>query len=123
MKGSPIWLPFLLFFLTDWISPGSGPERVLFESPLGPVTFDHSRHVEFLNRQCTKCHHQEEKKRQPCRRCHKKKAEIREGDPPPFYQVKMVLCRGCHLERNETGEKGKAPIHCEQCHDIKKIVK
>jgi hypothetical protein len=124
---SLIWLPFLFLWFFFW-PPGSvlgesGPEKVLFETTLGPVTLDHARHVQFLNLDCIQCHHRQEKERQRCRTCHKKKSETREGDPPSFYQVKMRLCRGCHLEKNEMEDNAKAPIHCEQCHDIRRMTR
>lgn len=122
MKGRVVWLLFLVPAVAGMTLEDMGPDRILFETKLGPVAFAHSGHAQLLNQGCTGCHHQEKKgDRQPCRRCHKKKAETAEGDPPSFYQVKMDFCRGCHLERREGGSSAKAPIHCERCHDIRKM--
>lgn len=102
----------------------SGPESVVFDTPLGPVSFAHERHRDSLGIECLKCHHGPEGVKAPsCRSCHKKKAETGEGDPRSFYQVKMEFCRGCHLERKENEQSTRAPVNCEQCHDMKKMVK
>ncbi|MEW6439674.1 MAG: cytochrome c3 family protein [bacterium] len=104
-----------------------GPETVQFESPLGPVSFGHARHGQELAVDCRKCHHQETpagQAMQPCRLCHRSRAETVEGGPPSFYQVKMEFCRGCHREENERRRRTEqAPVSCEQCHQIKKMLK
>lgn len=102
----------------------NGPEAVVFETPLGPVSFAHGRHRDSLEIECLKCHHGPEGVKSPsCRSCHKKKAETGEGDPPSFYKVKMEFCRGCHLEKKENEQACRAPVNCEQCHDMKKMVR
>lgn len=101
-----------------------GPDRVVFETTLGPVSFDHGRHRDSLGIECLKCHHgPAQAASRACRSCHKKKAETAEGDAPSFYQVKMEFCRGCHLEKKENDRLSRAPVNCEQCHDMKKMVK
>jgi len=128
----------VLLWLVLWLAPlpcpGSepnapearGPGIVVFETPLGPVSFGHARHGKDLAIECGKCHHPTSRgkmARQPCRDCHKKRAETVDGGPPSFYQVKMELCRGCHVEESQTRERKRAPVACEQCHDIKKMLK
>ena len=108
------------------------PKVVVFESSLGPVRFDHAHHVRDLNLECPTCHHPRpgEAKPQPraerpeaCRKCHQERSETAEGDPPSFYDVKMKLCRGCHLDRKTVDRDSRAPTDCEQCHDIRKALR
>ncbi len=101
-----------------------GPDTVVFETTLGPVLFAHGRHRDALAIECLKCHHGPgEVRTRACRSCHKKKAETAEGDPSSFYQVKMEFCRACHLGKKEEDRNSRAPVNCEQCHDMKKMVK
>jgi hypothetical protein len=101
--------------------PQQGPEQVRFDTDIGPATFDHRGHQVRLGIGCEVCHHQaEEGAKRPCGECHKGRMEAeREGGAPAYFDVKMKLCRGCHLERREKAGDTKAPIHCADCHDIR----
>lgn len=118
--------PILLsVFLLASGSSGQGPERIRFESDVGPATFDHRGHQSRLGIDCAVCHHREEKgPREPCGRCHKGRVEAEaEGGAPAYFDVKMKLCRGCHLEKREKEANARAPIHCADCHDIREKAK
>ena len=98
-----------------------GPATLRFETDLGPVTMDHRMHQNAWTEDCSVCHHREEKEgRKPCGDCHKGRAEAEQkGGAPAYFEVKMKLCRGCHLKKREADSASKAPIHCEECHDIR----
>ena len=115
-------LPFLVLglFLVSAVGH-QGPETLRFETDLGPVTMDHRMHQNAWTENCSVCHHREEKEgRKPCGDCHKGRAEAEQkGGAPAYFEVKMKLCRGCHLKKREADSASKAPIHCEECHDIR----
>jgi hypothetical protein len=108
-------------FLKNSFKKDHGPEIVTFEADLGPVTFYHKKHQLLLHDACVMCHHKGSEKTPSCRTCHKKKKDTVEGDPRCFFDVKMSLCRGCHQKERDQETSLKAPIHCSECHDTKKI--
>jgi hypothetical protein len=109
---------FLLFLTAGTVS--EGPVTIRFETDIGPATLDHRGHQRRLNHDCSVCHHQEDKPvREACRGCHKLGLEAHEGGPPSYFDVKMKLCRGCHLSRREEDKASRAPIGCSECHDIR----
>jgi|GEM_PF-571438 len=108
-----------LFTRTAKIKPG--PKVITFEADLGPVLFHHRKHQLYLKQNCVTCHHRGSEKTPACRSCHKKKKVTMEGDPIAFFDVKMNLCRGCHQRERDQETSLKAPIHCSECHDTKKI--
>ena len=99
----------------------TGPEVITFEADLGPVLFHHRKHQRSLKQNCVQCHHKGSEKTPACRSCHKKKQDTAEGDPICFFDVTMNLCRGCHQRERDQETSKKAPIHCNECHDTKKI--
>ena len=99
----------------------TGPEVITFEADLGPVLFHHRKHQHSLKQNCVICHHKGSEKTPACRSCHKKKKDTAEEDPICFFEVKMSLCRGCHQRERDQETSTKAPIHCNECHDTKKI--
>jgi len=97
-----------------------GQDTIRYETDIGPVTFDHKGHQNLLKNSCSTCHHlEEEEAKKACGNCHKGKIEAEEDGPPAFFDVKMKLCRGCHLKEREANRNSPAPIHCKECHDIK----
>jgi len=114
----------LLFSCKHCASPAArepGPELITFTAELGPVVFPHRSHQQQLKNSCVQCHHTGSEKDHHCRHCHKRKIETKEGDPIAFFDVKMNLCRGCHQQLRDNESSTKAPIHCTECHDVKKI--
>jgi hypothetical protein len=114
-----------LFFARHYfIQPAKtdrGPAVITFEADLGPVTFYHKKHQVYVKGDCVTCHHKIKDNSHTCRTCHKKKKDTLEGDPIPFFDVKMSLCRGCHQKLRDDESSQTAPIHCNECHDVKKI--
>ena len=115
----------LLFSCKHCIKPAvdteSGSEIIMFAAELGPVTFPHRNHQQHLKNGCVQCHHKGSEKDHHCRHCHKRKIETKEGDAVAFFDVKMNLCRGCHQQLRDNETSTRAPIHCTECHDVKKI--
>ena len=102
-------------------TPSPAPEIIVFTAELGPVYFPHTKHQHQLLNNCAQCHHKGSEKDHRCRNCHKRKIETKEGDPVSFFDVKMKLCRGCHQQLRDNEKSRTAPIHCTECHDVKKI--
>jgi hypothetical protein len=102
-------------------APEQTPELIVFTAELGPVSFPHKRHRQLLQNNCTQCHHRGSEKDRHCRTCHKRKIETKEGDPASFFDVKMNFCRGCHQQLRDNETSARAPVHCTECHDVKKI--
>jgi predicted transposase YbfD/YdcC len=98
-----------------------GPERLIFTAELGPVSFPHRSHLQQIKNGCIQCHHKGSETDHHCRNCHKRKIETKEGDAVAFFDVKMNLCRGCHQQLRDNETSARAPIHCNECHDVKKI--
>jgi hypothetical protein len=97
------------------------PNIIIFAAELGQVSFPHISHQQYVKNNCAVCHHEGSEKDHRCRNCHKRKVETKEGDPRAFFDVKMNLCRGCHQKLRDNETSTKAPIHCTECHDVKKI--
>ena len=119
-----VFIICLLFSCSFFNRPAkikTGPEVMTFEADLGPVLFQHRKHQLYLKQNCVQCHHEGSEKTPACRSCHKKKKDTAEGDPICFFDVKMSLCRGCHQRERDQETSTKAPIHCSECHDTKKI--
>jgi len=124
MKAGSYFLIVLGFFLSalPLQADGDKTQTIIFEASLGPVTFLHDKHQEITNNDCSICHHlKDEKGKQACRQCHKRKNETFEDDPLSFYDVKMQFCRNCHRGKNSQVENPKAPVSCRDCHDVKAI--
>jgi len=119
-QGGCSFLILSLFLLGSGLGV-EGPEMVRFETEIGPALLDHRGHQRRLGEDCSICHHKEDEgSKTPCGDCHKRREEGEgKGDAPACFDVKMKLCRGCHLDKREGGSGSKAPIHCEECHDIK----
>lgn len=102
-----------------------GPETIRFETGIGSATLDHRGHQVRVGIDCRVCHHPEDKgAKKPCGNCHKGRVEaLQEGGAPAYFDVKMKLCRGCHLEKREADRASQAPIHCAECHDIREKAK
>ena len=103
------------------VSIEPGPALITFTAELGPVAIPHRSHQQQLKNSCMQCHHKGSEKDHHCRHCHKRKIETKEGDPVAFFDVKMNVCRGCHQQLRDNETSTKAPIHCTECHDVKKI--
>jgi len=117
-----VFAAILSFALPFLHADGDQPDKIIFESSLGPVNFLHGQHQKATNNDCSICHHlKKEAGQQACRTCHKKKNETSSGDPIPFYAVKMQFCRNCHRQKNSETKKGKAPVSCRECHDVTAI--
>ncbi len=116
-----VCLIFVRHYFTKPARMEKPPAIITFEADLGPVTFYHTKHQQYLKENCVLCHHKNKENIYACRKCHKKKKDTVEGDPISFYDVKMNLCRGCHQRYLEQDTSSKAPIHCNECHDVKKI--
>lgn len=99
--------------------PATPPAKplVLADSPLGPVTFDHSKH----KLDCKTCHHESRPQKpataaqQACRDCHTKPAQpgmttVRQA---AFHNPSATAgtCIDCHKQKG-----GNAPTTCKQCH-------
>jgi ribosomal protein L40E len=97
------------------------PTIIICSAELGPVSFPHISHQQYLKNNCVPCHHAGSENDHHCRHCHKRKLETKEGDPRAFFDVKMNLCRGCHQQLRDNETSARAPIHCTECHDVKKI--
>ena len=120
MRAQPGWVTFLSLLFLASATALEGPVTIRFETDVGPATLEHRGHQKRLNHDCSVCHHQEEQGvRKACSGCHKLRLEAEEGGPPSYFDVKMKLCRGCHLERREKDRASTAPIGCAECHDIK----
>jgi hypothetical protein len=120
MRSQLGWVTFLSLLILAAETVPEGPGTIRFETDIGPATLDHRGHQKRLNHDCAVCHHQEERGgRKPCGSCHKLRLEVEEGGPPSYFDVKMKLCRGCHLEEREKDRASKAPIECSECHDIR----
>jgi hypothetical protein len=100
-------------------APATPPAKplVLADSPLGAVTFDHSKH----KLECKTCHHESRPQKpataaqQACRACHTKPAQpgmttVRQA---AFHNPMATAgtCIDCHKQKG-----GNAPTTCKQCH-------
>ena len=100
-------------------APATPPAQplVLADSPLGAVTFDHSKH----KLDCKTCHHESRPQKpataaqQACRDCHTKPAQpgmmtVRQA---AFHNPSATAgtCIDCHKQKG-----GDAPTTCKQCH-------
>lgn len=119
MRFSWFSVPGLLLLASGFAQ--EGPGHIRFETEVGLATFDHRGHQTRLGIGCDLCHHQAEQGvKRPCGGCHKGRVEAeKEGGAPAYFDVKMKLCRGCHLAKREKEGNPKAPIHCADCHDIR----
>jgi hypothetical protein len=98
------------------------PNAIIYNASLGPVFFLHDKHLEITSNNCDLCHHlKEAERKKACRDCHKKKADMVEGDPISFFDVKMNFCRGCHTKARAASQKSPAPTACSECHQVKSI--
>ncbi|MCF6290791.1 MAG: cytochrome c family protein [Desulfobacterales bacterium] len=77
-----------------------GPATIILDSLAkyyDPVEFDHGMHIEYLENDCSHCHHHTigtpGTGTQNCKICHKYEPE-----------AKIVACRGCHLPQPYTTE-------------------
>lgn len=100
-------------------TPATPPAKpiVLADSPLGSVTFDHSKH----KLECKTCHHESRPQKpataaqQACRDCHTKPPQpgmttVRQA---AFHNPSATAgtCIDCHKQKG-----GNAPSTCKQCH-------
>lgn len=100
-------------------APATPPAKpiALADSPLGTVTFDHSKH----KLECKTCHHESRPQKpataaqQACRDCHTKPAQpgmttVRQA---AFHNPSATAgtCIDCHKQKG-----GNAPATCKQCH-------
>jgi Class III cytochrome C family len=115
------WLSILSLLLLASGPAPEGPDTIRFETDIGPAFLNHREHQRRFRDDCSICHHQAEAgRRRACSLCHKGRLEApgKEG-APSYFTVKMNLCRGCHLAKRESGMAPKAPIHCQECHDMR----
>jgi hypothetical protein len=115
------WLSVLGLSLLCLGPVSKGPETIRFETEIGPAVFPHRRHQVGTGIGCHVCHHQTGKgENKPCGECHKGRVEaLNQKGAPAYFDVKMKLCRGCHLARRDADKASEAPIHCAECHDIR----
>ncbi len=100
------------------------PVIVLPDGAMGPVTFQHSLHVERAGNRCATCHHPSKRAKplrapqQACEDCH-----TRRPAPPmktslqgAFHNPTATagLCIDCHKLSNARGKR--APLRCMECH-------
>lgn len=85
------------------------PDKLVFESKMGNVTFDHATHVERQKEECTNCHDKLfPQSREPL--------NFKAGMHKPA-EAKKASCAGCHVAGGQAFEsKGK----CNTCHVKKK---
>lgn len=115
------YLLILSLFLFAFGLEVGGAETLRFETEIGPAILKHREHQKRLGQDCSVCHHKEQEgRRKPCGDCHRRRAQGEgKGDAPTYFDAKMKLCRGCHLEKREGESGSRAPILCEECHDIR----
>lgn len=104
---------FLLFLVLGLLTFGSlqaahkePPDKLVFESKLGNVTFDHAKHVEREKNDCTTCHPKlfPQSREEPL--------NYKAGMHRPA-EAKKQSCAGCHVEGGKSfASKG----NCNTCH-------
>ena len=86
------------------------PDKLVFESKMGAVTFDHAKHGDVA---CVDCHHDEADGKFKCGGCHKAEPE---GDIPKIkdamHKKDSGKCRSCHFGKQATAKK----LKCADCH-------
>ncbi len=92
-------------------------DEYTFKVPYGDVKFTHKKHAETLKIDCVKCHHELKGKKpgeavQPCKACHKAKAEGKAISAKDAYHKD---CKGCHEEAKKAN-KPTGPTGCTTCH-------
>ena len=105
------------FYYREAQAPPEEPVRVFYDSKGGYVIFDHAAHSDWLEEDCTVCHHEdgEEERPENCRTCHE------ENDIPMMHayhqkgedyidEDMFQSCMSCH-ESN-----GRSPDNCKGCH-------
>ena len=81
------------------------PDKLVFESKLGNVTFDHAKHVERENAACTACHPKPfPQSRDPI--------NFKKGMHKPA-EAQKASCASCHVAGGKSfASKG----NCKKCH-------
>ncbi len=92
-------------------------DEYVLKVPYGDVKFTHKKHAETLKIDCVKCHHEMKGKKpgeavQPCKSCHKAKAEGKAISSKDAYHKD---CKGCHEEAKKAN-KPTGPTGCTTCH-------
>ena len=100
----------LLLTIALWASTGlqsaeKTPDKLVFESKMGNVTFDHTKHVERVNKDCAQCHD----KLFPQS---KAPLNFKAGMHKPA-EAKKASCAGCHVEG---GLAFVTKGNCKKCH-------
>jgi c(7)-type cytochrome triheme protein len=100
-----VMIAFVLATGTILAEDKKAPEKITFEAKPGPVTFDHAKHVEKLNKDCKACHD----------------ALFPQSKAPLNYKESMhkkaetdkTSCAACHVAGGKSFEsKG----NCQKCH-------
>ena len=92
---------------TTAASPGPAtdeemPDKIIFESSIGNVVFDHDLHVENAGMACTECHHQ----------IH---AVELDTPHPDYLTSSWINCQSCHSSDLDDGEEY---YKCSVCHHL-----
>jgi predicted CXXCH cytochrome family protein len=89
-------------------------EVIPIEARNGTVTFAHKLHAELEGVECVTCHHGwgGEGAPAPCGDCHTSSST----EAPKAMKAHHDLCKGCHEEREQAGEKTGPVKPCKACH-------
>jgi sRNA-binding protein len=104
------------------------PTKVVLKgNPMGGVNFDHAKHAKLVGDKCDTCHHasKPEKamkaKQEKCQTCHTKEvaAPMKTTAKLAFHDAmaKKGTCVDCHAKEVAAGKK--APMKCNECHNVK----
>ena len=89
---------------------------ISFETKLGVVTFQHKKHAELSQTECSTCHHKlqpEDTSVKACHACHG--ADV--ADAPKVKTAFHTTCIGCHEYTVKQGEEaGPLKKKCKLCH-------
>ena len=103
--------PFLTIALSLLLVAGlvalaaEAPDKMVFESKLGNVTFDHAKHTERVKQDCTACHDKLfPQSREPI--------NFKKGMHRPAEKAK-ASCAGCH---HNGGTAFETKGNCKKCH-------
>lgn len=113
MKKTTVIVTGLLLFLGLAVLPGGekkAPDKLVFESKMGNVTFDHAKHVAREKEDCKVCHD----KLFPQSRA---PLNFKAGMHKPA-EAKKISCAGCHVAGGKSFA-ASATANCSKCH-IKK---
>jgi hypothetical protein len=99
---------FVLFAIVAFVAASAfvavadnGPAAIKFDSKMGAITFDHTKH-QGLVPDCATCHHTGDYAK--CKSCHDAKPEA-----PKSKDAFHKQCKDCHKAQS-------GPTKCKECH-------